>query len=118
MQTRHALNSQWRRETREEETDGQRQREREKSSRLSETAKEREHDRALKEMEIEKNRREARWRMKMKQTETDKTRMLKGFQSGGCLGSSLESYAKAISIEPLLGECGRTAAAVSNVVSV
>lgn len=56
--------------------------------------------------------------MKMKQRETDKTRMLKGFQSRGCLGSSPKPYAKAISIEPLLGKCSQTAAAVSNIVSV
>lgn len=54
----------------------------------------------------------------MKQRETDKTRMLKGFQSRGCLGSSPKPYAKAISIEPLLGKCSQTAAAVSNIVSV
>lgn len=56
--------------------------------------------------------------MKMKLRETDKTRMLKGFQSVGCLGSSLQPYAKAISIEPLLGKSSQTTAAISNIVSV
>lgn len=66
----------------------------------------------------ERRKEEKTERMKMKLRETDKTRMLKGFQSVGCLGSSLKPYAKAISIEPLLGKSSQTTAAISNIVSV
>lgn len=52
----------------------------------------------------------------MKQRETDKTGMLKGFQTRGCLGNTLKPCAKAISIEPLQGKWSQTTAALATTV--
>lgn len=87
-------------------------------SRLNETERRRRERMAGSQRESERRKEEKTERMKMKLRETDKTRMLKGFQSVGCLGSSLQPYAKAISIEPLLGKSSQTTAAISNIVSV
>lgn len=54
--------------------------------------------------------------MKMKQKDKDKTGMLKGFQTRGCLGNSLKPCAKAISSEPLQGKWSQTTAAQANTV--
>lgn len=60
-------------------------------SRLSETQGWRERERERMTGRENERRKVERRTRKMKQRETDKTRMLKGFQSGGCLGSSLSS---------------------------
>lgn len=90
LQTRHALNN------------SQQHRERRRKRQAGGERKVEQIGRDRTGSQNERRRRKAR--MKMRQRETDKTRMLKGFQSRGCLGSSIKRYAKAISIEPLLGK--------------
>lgn len=80
--------------------------EEEKSSRLSETEGERKRE--------EKRRRQTEVENEVEDRDQD----VKRISVQSCLGSSLKPYAKAISIEPLLGKCSQTAAAVSNIVSL
>lgn len=117
LQTRHALNSQQshqreRKIEKEGKTEGER-----KVEQIERDRKERARENG-RVAERQRRKEEKTERMKMKLRETDKTRMLKGFQSVGCLGSSLQPYAKAISIEPLLGKSSQTTAAISNIVRV